>query len=301
MQISSDITKKCTELLISARNALATSITPTEKSLNSSNNTQTIDSEQNITPIEEHFDINFTNNPNVNGTPTNESSNASTARDLTKRFESFSKGIMETLKFDKRSTNPFEYEIEIGATEIHPKDLIKENEINKSDQMSKINGNNGDDRNYIKDFGLTKSDDDSAEFHEAKILDIFEHKTASIFHTLLPLIFGHIAALASSDPRSSVQVLTLIREILPHVAALNKCHGTKEQSPDKVSPVELNGQIDGADNGDNFGQSQTDDGNDLVAASNRPAPNSDLVTTSNHYCIVESDHPYKPASINSYT
>lgn len=237
----------------------------------------------------------------MNGTPTNETSNASTARDLTKRFESFSKGIMETLKFDKRSTNPFEYEIEIGATEIHPKDLLKENEINKSDQMSKINGNNGDDRNYIKDFGLTKSDDDSTEFQEAKILDIFEHKTASLFHTLLPLIFGHIAALASSDPRSSVQVLTLIREILPHVAALNKCHGTKEQSLNEASPVELNGRIDGANNSDNFGQSQTDEGNIMVAASNPPAPNSDLVTTSNHYCIVESEHPYKPASINSYT
>lgn len=299
-QISSDITKKCTELLIFARNALAASITPTEKSLNSSNNTQTIDSEQNITPIEEHFDINFANNPNVNGTPTTETSNASTARDITKRFESFSKGIMETLKFDKRSTNPFEYEIEIGATEIHPKDLIKENEINKSDQLSKINGNNGDDRNYIKDFGLTKSDD-SVEFHEAKILDIFEHKTASIFHTLLPLIFGHIAALASSDPRSSVQVLTLIREILPHVAALNKSHGMKEQSPNKVSPIELNGRDEGDDADDNFGQFQTDDGNNVVATSNRTSSTSDLVTTSNHYCIVESEHPYKSASINSYT
>lgn len=289
-------------MLILARNALATSITPTEKSLNSSNNTQTIDSEQNITPIEEHFDINFANNPNVNGTPTTETSNnASTARDISKRFESFSKGIMETLKFDKRSTNPFEYEIEIGATEIHPKDLIKENEINKSDQMSKINGNNGDDRNYIKDFGLTKSDDSSTDFHEAKILDIFEHKTASIFHTLLPLIFGHIAALTTSDPRSSVQVLALIREILPHVAALNKCHGTKELSPNKVSPVDLNGHDDGDDVDDNFGRFQIDDGNNAATASNRPAASSDLVTTSNHYCIVESEHPYKPASINSYT
>lgn len=209
---------------------------------------------------------------------------------------------METLKFDKRSTNPFEYEIEIGATEIHPKDLIKENEINKSDQMSKINGNNGDNRNYIKDFGLTKSDEDSAEIHESRILDIFEHKTASIFHTLLPLIFGHIAALASSDPRSSVQVLTLIREILPHVAALNKCHGTKEQSPNKASPVELNnGRADGDEADDNFGQFHADEGNNVVDASNRPAANGDLVTTSNHYCIVESEHPYKPSSINSYT
>lgn len=28
--------------------------------------------------------------------------------------------------------------------------------------------------------------------------------------------------------------------------------------------------------------------------------NVDTITTSNHYCIIESDHPYKSASINVY-
>lgn len=305
-QISSDITRKCTELLIQARNALAISMTPTEKSLNSSNNTQTIDSEQNITPIEEHLDVNFANNSNAHSTPTETTINTA-ARDLTKRFESFSKGIMETLKFDKRSTNPFEYEIEIGATEIHPKDLLKERESIESEQMSKMNGNNGDDRNYARDGSstLTRSDDDSCESFESKLLNIFEHRTASMFHTLLPLIFGHIAALASSDPRSSVQVLSLIRDILPHVAALNKCGGSYRNN---VRPVmverDIEHQIDdifAKCANDDF--DETDSGRVAIPANQATSSkgvSNELVTTSNHYCIVESEHPYKPSSINYY-
>lgn len=304
LKISSDITKKCTDLLILARNALATSITPSEKSGNSSNNTQTIDSEQNITPIEEHVDITFThNNTHANNTPTEATpKNISTARDLTKRLESFSKGIFETLKFDKRSTNPFEYEIEIGSTEIHPKDLIKECDI-KSDQMSKINGNNGLNHGSLREFGFSKSEEDRLETYEEKILSIFEHKTSSMFHTLLPLTFGHIAALANSDPRSSVEVLTLIRDILPHVAALNKINSGKHADFGKTT---LN-QVKTEQN--NEGGESTEAGNDHVdgAAGNAAAlitnkvnATTDLVTTSNHYCIVESDHPYKGSSINNY-
>lgn len=288
--------------MILARNALAASITPSDKSGNSSNNTQTIDSDQNITPIEEHVDIAFTNNSHVNNTPTEaNSSNMSTARDITKRIESFSKGIMETLKFDKRSTNPFEYEIEIGSTEIHPKDLIKENEMAKTDQMSKINGNNGYNRGYLKDFGFIKSEENSIEIHEAKILEIFEHKTASMFHTLLPLTFGHIAALANSDPRSSVQVLSLIRDILPHVAALNKISASKDAIFNKASPARALSKNEMNDADENFAIASADQADEANILTTSSKPNTaDLITTSNHYCIVESEHPYKAASINNY-
>lgn len=300
LQISSDITKKCTDLLILARNALATSVTPSDKSGNSSNNTQTIDSEQNITPIEEHVDITFSHNSHANNTPTEATpKNISTARDITKRIESFSKGIFETLKFDKRSTNPFEYEIEIGATEIHPKDLIKENDITKSDQMSKINGNNGSNHGFLRDLGFSKSEEDRMETYEEKILSIFEHKTSSMFHTLLPLTFGHIAALANSDPRGSVDVLTLIREILPHVAALNKISSNKSTVFGKITP-QMKAEL-GDDGGENeeLANDQIDDGNAATLVASK-MNTTDLVTTSNHYCIVESDHPYKAASINNY-
>lgn len=287
---------------------MAASITPTEKSINSPNNIQNIDLEQNITPIEEHFDVTFANNSNVNNTPTDSNtSSISTARDITKRIESFSKGIMETLKFDKRSTNPFDFEIEIGATEIHPKDLLKDSDIIKSDQLSKINGNSGDNRNYLNDFGMMKSSGEgSIDKHDSKILDIFEHKTASMFHTLLPLIFGHIAALAHSDPRSSVHVLSLIREILPHVAALNKINASKDRQFDMLSsPIDanLNETVDELDhNLSNLLKDQEGEANNVVAATAmaNKSNTSDLITTSNHYCIIESEHPYKAASITNY-
>lgn len=202
LHIASDITKKCSELLVFARNTIALSTSPSDKSPNSSNNTQTIDSEHNITPIEEHLDITCTNNSNSDN-------NISTARDLTKKFESFSKGIIETLKFDKRTstgtnssstttatsatTNPFEYEIEIGATEITPLDIDIENEFGK---MSKINGNGGD--------LLDDSDDSLTQISRSKILELFGIKDASLFHTLLPLVFAHIGPLVNSDPKVSV-------------------------------------------------------------------------------------------------
>lgn len=289
-------------MLILARNALAASITPTEKSINSSNNTQTLDSEQNITPIEEHLDITFSNSAAINSTPTAENTNLSTARDFTKRIGSISKGIMETLKFDKRSTNPFDYEIEIGATEIHPKDLIAETDnlperFAKSDENARANnGNNSDNRNYLSEVRQYESEEDSVDMNESKILDIFEHKTASMFHTLMPLIIGHIAALASSDPKSSVHILNLIRDILPHVAALNKLSAIKDQSVNNggVSVLEK------------FPVSNRTEDNGSVkeaavsgVAVAKPNPN-DLITTSNHYCVVESDHPYKPASITNF-
>lgn len=288
--------------MILARNALATSNTPSDKSGISSNNTQTIDSEQNITPIEEHVDITFThNNTHTNYTPTEATSkNISTARDLTKRLETFSKGIFETLKFDKRSTNPFEYEIEIGATEIHPKDLIKENEI-KSEHMSNINGNNRS-HGFLKDFGFSKSEDDQMKTYEEKILAIFEHKTSSMFHTLLPLTFGHIAALANNDPRSSVEVLTLIRDILPHVAALNKISSGHGIVAEKITPTQVKAEMnyEAGENAELVNDRDVNDANATALIANKVSTTTDLVTTSNHYCIVESDHPYKSSSINNY-
>lgn len=285
MQVFSDIIKKCSELLVFARNTLALSTTPTEKSLNSSNNTQTIDSEQNVTPIEEHMDITFANtNNSINEMGTN-ISEISTARHLTKRIESISKGIIETLKFDKRPTNPFEfeYDIEIGSTEINPIDLIKENEFKDyyahNGQISKMNGNND---------GQAESDDDSTELIESKILEIFQHRSSSMFNKLLPLIFGYIACLVTNEPKSSVQILNLIRDILPHVAALNKLGMAKANEkcePKNVWNVRNSNEPCYVD----------DTGpTEMLNISN-------LNTTSNHYCIVESDHPYKSASVTNFT
>ncbi|XP_015122961.1 E3 ubiquitin-protein ligase MYCBP2 isoform X2 [Diachasma alloeum] len=91
---------------------------------------------------------------------------------------------------------------------------------------------------------------------------------ATFVTTLLPLVMAHISPLATSDPRSGVQVLTLIQEMLPHVAGLNLLNAMG------VSQV-----------------SQDSEG---------PSHNSIPATTSHHYTWIESDHPYKPASVSCY-
>lgn len=91
---------------------------------------------------------------------------------------------------------------------------------------------------------------------------------ATFVTTLLPLVMGHLGPLATSDPRCGVQVLTLIQEMLPHVAGLNllSAMGMSQVSQDSESQSHF-------------------------------AP---PVTTSHHYTWLESDHPYKPATVSHY-
>ncbi|XP_043660407.1 E3 ubiquitin-protein ligase highwire [Drosophila teissieri] len=309
LQIAADITKKCTELLILARNAMAASCSPSD---NSSNHTQTIDSEHNITPIEEHMDINWANNSRTAALPTALDPQLSTARDLGKRIESFSKGLMETLKFDKRSTNPFEMEIEIGATEVEESaDLRNGQSQSVSQSQSQSVPINGNERTTDFEFAEQPaqqsmpqhlhSDSEEAPLEVAgmaagsgvsvadgsggvagvgsqaaavQLLEVFNLAASNMFHTLLPLVYAHIANLACSDPKSSVQILGLIKEILPHIAALNQLHVSKDQR--QPEPALFATQTSGSGNSNSSS------------------------TTSNHYCVVESDHPYKSASISSY-
>ncbi|CAG9818959.1 unnamed protein product [Phaedon cochleariae] len=95
-----------------------------------------------------------------------------------------------------------------------------------------------------------------------------------IVTTLLPLVLAHISPLATSDSKSAVHILNLIQELLPHVAALN----LMSQS------VSLNNKS-------------------LISVSS--CSNQDIIeykadTTSHHYTLVESDHPYKPSTVSNY-
>lgn len=304
LQVASDITKKCTELLILARNALAVSNSPSDNS-SSTHHTQTIDSEHNITPIEEHMDINWVNNTRTSALPTAAAADphmTHAARDITKRIESFSKGIMETLKFDKRSTNPFEMEIEIGATEIHPKDLsiIEETaDLNyRNGEMAKFNGNERDEDEVAEDFvqqqsiQLVRSESEEvavgtsgaavSSHMTSEMLEIFNLASSNMFHKLLPLVYAHIATLACSDPKSSVQILGLIKDILPHIAALNQLHIAKESN---LAPLR---NIQRLNSNESRKRLELEEQINIST------------TTSNHYCIVESDHPYRSASISCY-
>ncbi|XP_037787011.1 E3 ubiquitin-protein ligase MYCBP2-like isoform X1 [Penaeus monodon] len=88
--------------------------------------------------------------------------------------------------------------------------------------------------------------------------------TAPLITMLLPLVLSHIGPVATSDPRSAVTVLGLIQEILPHVAALNNLSLVTQQT---AIPETIEGCH---------------------------------TTTSHHYAWVESDHPYKPATVANY-
>lgn len=220
LQIFADINKKCSEILILARNVLAASLSPSD---NSSNPSPNIDSEHNITPIEEHMDINWvSSNPRmaeVGG------GGISAARDISKRLESFSKGLLETLKFESRSTNPFEIDIEIGSTEIHPNDLMIDESCaslqdfqlhNNKLANSKFNGNERVAAEVVEELiansqykalhhhRANESEDDSVKHTILQILEVFNASTANLFRVLLPLVYAHISKLAANHAKVSI-------------------------------------------------------------------------------------------------
>ncbi|KAL1517024.1 hypothetical protein ABEB36_000844 [Hypothenemus hampei] len=94
--------------------------------------------------------------------------------------------------------------------------------------------------------------------------------------TLLPLVLANVSPLAAGDPKSAVQVLSLIQELLPQVAALNLLEST---SPSVQNTKTLSGSAHGC---------------------NQEIIDNKIVTTSNHCTWVESDHPYKPATVANY-
>lgn len=69
------------------------------------------------------------------------------------------------------------------------------------------------------------------------------------------------------DSQSAVQILHLIQEMLPHVSALNLLAGNQLEMIGNISSQELEACVH---------------------------------TTSQHYTWVQSDHPYKPATVSNY-
>ncbi|KAG8222420.1 hypothetical protein J437_LFUL008417, partial [Ladona fulva] len=104
--------------------------------------------------------------------------------------------------------------------------------------------------------------------------------SASIVSTLLPLVLAHVGPVAVSDPKSSVQVLGLIRDLLPHIAALNNSSSAQGGAAGSSSMQHSVGSLEASH----------------AYSTSNPA----TVTTSNHYAWVESEHPYKPATVSNY-
>uniref|UniRef100_T1JCF5 RCR-type E3 ubiquitin transferase n=1 Tax=Strigamia maritima TaxID=126957 RepID=T1JCF5_STRMM len=91
---------------------------------------------------------------------------------------------------------------------------------------------------------------------------------AYIISMLLPMVLAHIGPVATSDPKSAVQVISLIVDLLPSVASINN-QLTSVVHPAIISSEQLPHESVGS-------------------------------TTSCHYAVVESDHPYKPATVSHY-
>ncbi|TRY68163.1 hypothetical protein DNTS_006161 [Danionella cerebrum] len=94
--------------------------------------------------------------------------------------------------------------------------------------------------------------------------------SCSLFSMLLPLILAYIGPVAAS---AAVEVFGLVQELLPAVSALNQ----------KYAPP-------------TFNPNQSTDS----TTGNQPEQGSSACTTSNHYSVIESEHPYKQAAVTQY-
>lgn len=90
-----------------------------------------------------------------------------------------------------------------------------------------------------------------------------------------------------------MQILSIIREILPHVSALNQMYAFKDKTVgDQAKNQHAAVVAETMDNSkENIFAKDLDEARQHL---------QDLSSTSNHYCIVESDHPYRSASISSF-
>ncbi|CAG5134648.1 unnamed protein product, partial [Candidula unifasciata] len=99
--------------------------------------------------------------------------------------------------------------------------------------------------------------------------------SSHLFSSLLPLALAYAGPVAVQDPRGAVQVLNLVQEILPAVSGLTR----------SMVPVPMTASVqDGS-------TSLTGGIADMAATT---------TTTSQHYAVVESEHPYKPTSVVNY-
>ncbi|XP_041438375.1 E3 ubiquitin-protein ligase MYCBP2 isoform X5 [Xenopus laevis] len=96
--------------------------------------------------------------------------------------------------------------------------------------------------------------------------------SSSLFSMLLPLLIAYIGPVAAAIPKTAVEVFGLVQQLLPSVAILNQKY---------APPV--------------FNPNQSTDS----TTGNQPEQLS-ACTTSSHYAVLESEHPYKPASVMQF-
>nr|XP_021142410.1 E3 ubiquitin-protein ligase MYCBP2 isoform X17 [Columba livia] len=97
--------------------------------------------------------------------------------------------------------------------------------------------------------------------------------SSSLFSMLLPLIIAYIGPVAAAIPKVAVEIFGLVQQLLPSVAVLNQ-----KYAPPAFNPNQSTDSTTG----------------------NQPEQGLSACTTSNHYAVVESEHPYKPACVTHY-
>ncbi|OPJ66985.1 E3 ubiquitin-protein ligase MYCBP2 isoform A [Patagioenas fasciata monilis] len=97
--------------------------------------------------------------------------------------------------------------------------------------------------------------------------------SSSLFSMLLPLIIAYIGPVAAAIPKVAVEIFGLVQQLLPSVAVLNQ-----KYAPPAFNPNQSTDSTTG----------------------NQPEQGLSACTTSSHYAVVESEHPYKPACVTHY-
>ncbi|GFN82137.1 myc binding protein 2 [Plakobranchus ocellatus] len=132
--------------------------------------------------------------------------------------------------------------------------------------------------------------------------------TSHLFSSLLPLALAYAGPVAVQDPRCAVQVLYLVQEILPAVSGLTRhmVPAMQTMSTSAMPGLAAAGSS-GLSNGNTGGTiagpmegSTSSTGGSTIGSGPAAADVTGAGTTSQHYALVESEHPYKPATVVSY-
>uniref|UniRef100_A0A182TRI3 PHR domain-containing protein n=2 Tax=Anopheles melas TaxID=34690 RepID=A0A182TRI3_9DIPT len=255
-----------------------------------------IDSEHNITPIEEHMDVGATGLVGVLASNTAATTIERTRRTIGKVLP---KGLLETLRGSSGTAGtPYDpYEID-SASEATVGGIG--GGVSGSGGVGSAGGSGGA-AAAAAGVGMSAANGNEMELpagaasmvlavpiRKRTVWDLFRARTTRspsvvncLFRYLLPLTLAQLERCIRMDLKVSVEVLSMVQEILPPITALNelrwqrgsvgKCFAHMTHSSGPV-------------------------GNGTTITSSATSMN----TTSQHYCILESDHPYKTASLTAY-
>ncbi|KFB37551.1 hypothetical protein ZHAS_00004784 [Anopheles sinensis] len=246
-----------------------------------------IDSEHNITPIEEHLDVGTTGLVSVLS-----SNAAATTIERTRRTigKVLPKGLLETFRGSSGTAG--------AATPYDPYGEI--------DSASEAIGGGGGSAAVSgagngAGIGMAANGNEMelpasaaavmavVPMRKRTVWDLFRARTTRspsvvncLFRYLLPLTLAQLERCIRMDLKVSVEVLAMVQEILPPITALNELRRQRNGVMGVVHKA----------NSSHMGHSS---GATLITSSA-----TSMNTTSQHYCILESDHPYRTAGLTAY-